>query len=158
MKSNLSLIVLVLVLSCNQNNKTKELQKSETIENFDWLTGKWKRLNEEAGKETFENWNKINPNEYSGIGFTIKNGDTINQEKIKLIKSNEKWALLVKTPDDKEPIKFKMLEQKTPTEFTCVNDSIDFPKRVQYWIEGGKLKAKVSNDKIQIPFEFEKIK
>ncbi|WP_312423076.1 DUF6265 family protein [Epilithonimonas sp.] len=158
MKSNLSLIVLVLVLSCNQNNKTKELQKSETIENFDWLTGKWKRLNEEAGKETFENWNKINPNEYSGIGFTIKNGDTINQEKIKLIKSNEKWALLVKTPDDKEPIKFKMLEQKTPTEFTCVNDSIDFPKRVQYWSEGGKLKAKVSNDKIQIPFEFEKIK
>ena len=133
MKSNLSLIVLVLVLSCNQNNKTKELQKPETIENFDWLTGKWKRLNEEAGKETFENWNKINPNEYSGIGFTIKNGDTINQEKIKLIKSNEKWALLVKTPDDKEPIKFKMLEQKTPTEFTCVNDSIDFPKRVQYF-------------------------
>lgn len=158
MKSNLSIIVLVLVLSCNQNNKTKELQKSETIENFDWLTGKWKRLNEEAGKETFENWNKINPNEYSGIGFTIKNGDTINQEKIKLIKSNEKWALLVKTPDDKEPIKFKMLEQKTPTEFTCVNDSSDFPKRVQYWSEGGKLKAKVSNDKIQIPFEFEKIK
>lgn len=158
MKSNLSLIVLVLVLSCNQNNKTKELQKSETIENFDWLTGKWKRLNEEAGKETFENWNKINPNEYSGIGFTIKNGDTINQEKIKLIKSNEKWALLVKAPDEKQPIKFKMLEQKTPTEFTCVNDSIDFPKRVQYWSEGEKLKAKVSNNKIQIPFEFEKIK
>lgn len=158
MKSNLLLIVLVFFLSCNQNNKTKELQKSETIENFDWLTGKWKRLNEEAGKETFENWNKINPNEYSGIGFTIKNGDTISQEKIKLIKSSGKWTLLVKAPDEKQPIKFKMLEQKIPTEITFINDSIDFPKRVQYWSEGEKLKAKVSNNKIQIPFEFEKIK
>jgi hypothetical protein len=46
----------------------------EKTKNFDRLLGKWERLNEEEGKETFENWNKIKEKEYSGIGFTIQNG------------------------------------------------------------------------------------
>ena len=51
------------------------------IENFDWLLGKWKRLNDEVGKETFENWNKISLSKYLGIGFTMQRGDTIKREK-----------------------------------------------------------------------------
>jgi hypothetical protein len=41
--------------------------------------------------------------------------------------------------------------------FICVNDSIDFPKRIQYWLEKDKLKAKISNEKMDISFEFEKV-
>ncbi|WP_228412782.1 DUF6265 family protein [Chryseobacterium sp. G0162] len=161
--SLLILFAATLVLSCNQNTKTNQSGKSETnsetehIANFDWLTGKWKRSNEKAGKETFENWNKISPTEYAGIGFTIQKGDTISKENMKLLHSNGKWSLFVKTPKEKQPIEFKMTESKS-NEFICINDSLDFPKRIQYGLEGQKLKAIISNNEMKIPFEFEKEK
>ena len=165
MKRTLTLLSAILMLSCNQNSTTKELENKKTESNakteingkFDWLNGKWKRLNEEAGKETFENWDKISETEYSGIGFTMQNGDTIKQERIKLTESNGIWTLTVKVPEEKESITFKMTELKD-YEFVCKNDSIDFPKKIRYWSEGEKLKAEVSNDEMKIPFEFEKIK
>lgn len=91
-----------------------ELNKSE---NFDWLLGKWKRLKEEDGKETFENWDKINSSEYSGIGFTMQSGDTIKREKISLKKMDNDWSLAVEVLEEPEPIIFKM-EKFSETEFT----------------------------------------
>ena len=41
---------------------------------------------EEKGKETFENWKKINNSEYNGIGFTMKNNDTLSKEEMKILK------------------------------------------------------------------------
>ncbi|MEJ5106747.1 hypothetical protein [Chryseobacterium sp. MYb328] len=70
MKNSLLLLLTALFLvSCKQNtNKnqggiTETTPEKENTVNFDWLTGKWKRSNEKAGKETFENWNKISPTE-----------------------------------------------------------------------------------------------
>ncbi|WP_039054389.1 DUF6265 family protein [Sphingobacterium sp. T2] len=167
MKRTFILLTSILVLSCNQNTKTNQNENLETESNtknetemtgnLDWLTGNWKRLNEEAGKETFENWEKISPNQYSGIGFTIQKGDTISQEKMDIIETNGKWTLFVKAPDEKEATTFEMAELKN-NEFTFVNDSIDFPKKIRYWIEGDKMQATISNDEMEIPFEFEKIK
>lgn len=163
MKRTIILLTLILVLSCNQNpkaNQDKSLEtehntKTEIAENLDWLIGNWKRLNEEAEKETFENWKKINPGEYSGIGFTMQKGDTISQEKMDIIDINGKWTLYVITPGEKEATAFEMNELKN-NEITWINDSIDFPKKIKYWIEGDKMKAVISNEDMEIPFEFEK--
>ena len=125
-------------------------------ENFDWLLGKWKRLNEEEGKETFENWGKVSVNEYSGIGFTMQNGDTIKQENIQLIKVDKKWNLVVKVPDEAESITFKMT-QFNEKEFVCENHEIDFPNKIKYWKNGYRINASVSNSEMEIPFEFERI-
>ncbi|WP_260509630.1 DUF6265 family protein [Empedobacter falsenii] len=155
-------MMTIFVLSCNENKKSNqtenaEIESKKATDNLDWLTGNWKRLNEEAGKETFENWKKISESEYSGIGFTLKNGDTISQEKMDLIESNGNWSLFVKMPNDKKATKFKMTK-KNNNEFICVNDSIDFPKKVQYSFDGKRIKAKISNKQMEVPFEFEKIK
>ncbi len=163
----LTLLTVFLLFSCNQKSKN-DLKRTETstieteatlesVENFDWLTGKWKRLKEETGKETFENWDKISPTEYAGIGFTMQNGDTIKQERIRIIKQNGKWDLLVKAPEDIEFITFPITELKK-VEFTCTNDSLDFPKQIMYWKNGEKLHASVAGDSIKIEFEFERIK
>ena len=163
MKRILILLVGILLFSCNPKNKSnsgttsKKTDLAPKTENFDWLLGEWKRNNEEPEKETFENWKKINSSEYSGIGFTMQNGDTIKQEKIKLIKLNGKWNLIVKVPEESESITFKMTELKSDA-FTCENDSLDFPKRIKYWKNGEKISALVSGDDLEIPFEFEKIK
>ena len=149
-------------MSCNQSKKEKQKEeiKSETMieksENFDWLLGKWKRLNEEEGKETFENWNKINETEYSGIGFTMQNGDTIKQEKIRLTKTSGKWNLTVKVPEESESITFNGISHNE-TEFTCENNEIDFPNKIKYWKNGNRINAMVSGGEMEIPFEFEKL-
>ena len=149
-------------MSCNQTKKEKQKEeiKSETMieksENFDWLLGKWKRLNEEEGKETFENWNKINETEYSGIGFTMQNGDTIKQEKIRLTKTSGKWNLTVKVPEESESITFNGIIHNE-TEFTCENNEIDFPNKIKYWKNGNRINAMVSGGEMEISFEFEKL-
>ena len=42
--------------------------------------------------------------------------------------------------------------------FVCVNDTIDFPKRIEYWKNGEKIYATVSGGDLTIPFEFERMK
>jgi len=126
-------------------------------ENFDWLLGKWQRTNETQGKKTFEYWVKINDAEYAGLAFTLHNSDTVNQEKMALLKSDGNWQLKVKTPDEKDFVAFEMTMQKNGL-FECNNDSLPFPKKITYWRDGEKLKANVAGDSLQIPFEFSKIK
>ena len=151
--------VLLTTLALTMCNTKRNDQKSTTqsTENFDWLLGNWKRTNEEKGKETFENWKKANDNEYKGIGFTLQNRDTLSQEQMKLIQTNGKWNLLVKTPDEKDFIKFEMTEI-ADDKFECKNDTLDFPKLIKYWKNGDKMNAIVSGDSLKLSFEFERIK
>ena len=163
MKKVLILLIGILIISCNQTKKenSKLTENSPELtkqtERFDWLLGKWKRLNEEKGKETFENWEKISATEYSGIGFTMQNGDTIKQEKIQLTNINEKWNLTVKVPEESDSITFYGISH-SENEFTCGNTEIDFPNKIKYWKNGDKINAMVSGGEMEIPFEFEKLK
>lgn len=125
-------------------------------ENFDWLLGKWQRTNETQDKKTFEYWVKINDAEYAGLAFTLHSSDTVNQEKMALLKSDGNWQLKVKTPDEKDFVAFEMTMQKDGL-FECNNDSLPFPKKITYWRDGEKLRANVAGDSLQIPFEFSKI-
>lgn len=162
MKKILILLIGILIISCNQtkkeNQKTnvKSTTTVEISENFDWLLGKWKRLNEEEGKETFENWKKIRETEYSGIGFTMQNGDTIKQERIRLTKISGKWNLNVKVPEESESITFNGISHNE-NEFTCENIEIDFPNKIKYWKNGNRINAMVSGGEMKIQFEFVKL-
>jgi len=160
------LIILILgisLISCNQNKKEnsktdgKQIESIEMIDNFDWLLGEWKRNNEEVGKETFEIWEKKSNTEYLGLGFTKQNGDTLKQEKIRLIKTNNNWNLEVQSQDEYEPIIFKMTSFNDQ-EFICENKDLDFPNKIKYWKNKDKLNASVSGEGMEIPFEFERIK
>lgn len=163
MRKVFTLLITITALSCNQNTKSTQPEKtametkSEVTENFDWLTGKWKRLDDKDGKKTFENWDKLSAGEYSGFGYTLLKNDTITQEKMSLVQKEGQWSLFVKMPEEKAPTEFKMIEFNS-TRFICINDSIDFPKRIEYWVENEQLKAKISNEELVISFEFEKIK
>ena len=162
MKKIMILLIGILIISCSQTKKenSKPTENSPELtkqtESFDWILGKWKRLNEEEGKETFENWEKISETEYSGIGFTMQNGDTIKQENIRLIKSNDRWNIIVKVPEETESIIFTGISH-SENEFTCENNEIDFPNKIKYWKNGNKINASVSNTEMEIPFEFEKL-
>ena len=144
-------IILIAFVFTMCNSK-----QTESTENFDWLLGKWQRTNEEQGKTTFENWEKTNNSEYNGIGFTIQNNDTISREKMKIVETDGKWNLLVKTLEEKEFIQFEMSEIQED-KFECKNDTLDFPKLIKYWKNGDKINALVSGDSLKLSFEFKRI-
>lgn len=161
MKTLIKLILLIatifIIVSCNSATNEKKSNSKKTVENFDWLLGKWERLHEEKGKKTFENWKKTSQNEYLGIGFTMQGSDTIKQEKIRIGKQNGKWVLIVKVPEETESITFLVTELKSD-EFTCTNDSLYFPKQIKYWKNAEKINALVSGDSLKIDFEFKRLK
>ena len=161
MNKILIILIGVFIISCVQSKTGKEKAGENSVdliiktESFDWLLGKWKRNNEEAGIETFENWEKKSNSEYLGLGFTMQNGDTIKQEKIRLIKLNDSWNLEVQPQDEPTAIVFKMTSFNDQ-EFICENKELDFPNKIKYWKTEDKLNALVSGEEFEIQFEFEK--
>ncbi|MHA7941521.1 DUF6265 family protein [Formosa sp. 3Alg 14/1] len=162
MKNLLLICFAVLLCACNQGKKKQQtVETSSTVsekqsEDFDWLLGQWKRLDEEVGQDTFENWEKINDSEYSGIGFTIQDGDTISQEKIRLLKVANHWNLNVKAPGEEHWTIFNGTNHNSNS-FVCENTEIEFPNRIKYWIDEYTLHALVSGSDMEIAFEFEKL-
>ncbi len=73
-----------------------------------------------------------------------------------LIKSDSEWRLEIVSPEDFASTIFKMTKMNT-NRFICENPAIEFPKKIEYWKEEEKMKAKVSNETMEIPFEFERI-
>lgn len=147
--------ICLLTISCN-NTSNKIIIPTESS-NFDWLLGKWSRLNETPGKQTYENWEKTSATEYTGFGFTLQNQDTLSLEKIILKEKDGKWWMSVRMSNEKESTIFRIAEM-SKERFVCINDSIEFPNRIVYWREQGLLKAEVSNDSTKIEFEFKEIK
>lgn len=160
MKTILKFLVITFIAFAFTMCNTKQNENTETTtkksENFDWLLGKWQQTNEEKDKTTFEYWEKINDWEYNGIGFTIQNNDTMSQEKMRILETDGKWDLFVKTPEEKEFIKFEMSEIKEDR-FEFKNDTLDFPKLIKYWKNGDKINALVSGDSLKLSFEFKRI-
>ncbi len=149
----ITLIAFAFIMCNTKQNGNKETTTTKSG-NFDWLLGKWQRTNEEQGKATFENWEKSSDTVYSGIGFTIQNNDTISQEQMKIVELKGEWNLLVKTPDEKEFIKFRMSKMEDD-KFEFENDSLDFPKLIKYWKNGHKINALVSGGNLKRSYEFE---
>ena len=133
----------LLLFSC-QN--TVEIKKPT------WLFGKWKRINNQADKLTYEFWSE----DFSGIGFTLKEKDTVFKEVLHIITKNDSLFLQI-TGVNENPTLFAFTQQ-TDTSFTAENQLNEFPKTIQYWKENNQLKAKVSNDEFSIDFVFEKMK
>lgn len=133
----------LLLFSCQNTVETKKPT---------WLFGKWKRINNQADKLTHEFWSE----DFSGIGFTLKEKDTVFKEVLHIITKNDSLFLQVKGVNETSTL--FTFTQQTDTSFVAENPHNEFPKTIRYWKENNQLKAKVSNDEFSIDFVFEKMK
>lgn len=140
MKYLSAFLIVLLLTSCSKEYK-----------NPDFLVGKWKRVNNEENKETFEIWKE----NLRGIGFTLQESDTVFKEQLYIVTIDNQKHLLVSGVNE-NPTYFKFTEQ-TATSFTCENQQNEFPKKISYRLEDGKLNAEVANDDFAIDFVFEKM-
>lgn len=121
-------------------------------ESLDWILGNWKRTNDSEGTQTYESWTKKSNTKYIGLGYTLKNKDTVFKENIHLVKLKEQWVFKVIGVNE-TPTLFKFISNTTNS-FTCQNLQNEFPKRIKYSFDGESLKAIISDDNNEIPFLF----
>jgi hypothetical protein len=75
---------------------------------------------------------------------------------MKILETNGKWNLLVRTLEEKTFVQFELSEIKED-KFVFKNDTLDFPKLIKYWKNRDKINALISGDSLEIPFEFKRI-
>ena len=153
-------IITLSIFSCNQpaENKTESENTVELAKHdFDWLLGKWIRVNEKDNKQTYERWKKKSDTEYIGLGYTMQNKDTIWREDVKLLKINKGWSFNVTGTGEMNSTDFKLIEIDKE-KFSCENLANEFPKLIIYQIKGDSLHAKISGGDMEVVFDFVKEK
>ncbi len=136
-------LCVIFLTSCQ-----KEIKKPSKPS---FLIGNWIRLNDTEGNKTYETWK----NDFTGMGLTIKNGETVFNEQMSILEINDTLHLKVSNVNE-TPTYFKFTSQ-TDTSFVCENPKNEFPKKIHYFIENKQLKAIISTDDFRIDFVFEKI-
>lgn len=156
---NTCILLSLLLFSCSGSQEEKAKKTREPIEeyktdNYDWLIGEWKRVNESSLKSTYENWMKLNDLQYEGHGYTMKGEDTLWQEYMHFAKVDEVWQMQVETPGNDTLVVFQM-EMASDTSLLVLNKRHDFPQKIRYWKDDNRLEASVSNTSKEIRYSFE---
>ncbi|HEA28944.1 MAG TPA: hypothetical protein ENH91_02945 [Leeuwenhoekiella sp.] len=140
------LSILFLVSSCQNRKNTPPF--------FEKMQGDWIRTNEEAGKATYEHWEKIADQEYTGMAFTLQENDTIFKEDLRIYKEDNIWNLQVTAPGE-QPVIFEVTDHKINA-FTAESPQNEYPKKVVYSLKNDQLTAKISGGGPKIIFNFKK--
>lgn len=144
MKTFFFIFSFLLIISCHKEKN--EIQKPT------FLFGNWIRTNEKDSLITYETWQK----NFSGIGLTLKGKDTTFFEQMKILERKDSLFLAISGVNETTTL-FKIIEQ-TDSSFVSENLKNDFPKKIKYFLEKGKLKATISNNDFKVDFIFERIK
>lgn len=127
MKSICTILLLILLISCNKSEK-KETQK---IDQLDWLIGTWENNSKEG--QLSENWEQINDSTFNGQTYFIKGNDTLHNETfiVNQIKDSIFYIPTIKGENNDKPVIFT-LTQSTEKQFTFENPKHDYPTKVVY--------------------------
>lgn len=117
--------------------------KSSGSGNLEWIIGNWKRVPVTPGRIQYERWTRISPEEFEGVGITIRETDTVTTEKLKIIVREGAAYYVADVPENKLPVYFKMTSV-SETGFVCENPDHDFPKKIAYHNDGDRLRATIS--------------
>ena len=162
MKTTVCILFILLAISCKQGQSehpapiSEEGAYAEENGRFHWLLGRWERTNEKEGQATYEFWEATPGIVYQGLGFTLKEGDTIWQERMILKEDSGIWTLNIWSPNETEPVVFTLTDIRDSS-FTSENPDHDFPKKIIYRSQRGGIFASVSNEEMEIPFEFARL-
>lgn len=132
-----------------QRLRAEEGQAGKSIPDFEkliWLKGTWvarpssRDGNRDSDMVSVEIWKRIDAHTLEGHSYTIKEGDTVFTEKLKL-EQNEKGIFYVATvPHNPGPVYFKLV-RVDENEAVFENPEHDFPNRIIYRRERGEVET-----------------
>ncbi|QED37606.1 hypothetical protein FK178_07645 [Antarcticibacterium arcticum] len=146
-------LLAIFILGCKDSNKSPDISRESTI-NAGWLVGTWERINEKEGIQTYEKWELTPEKTYEGIGWTMRENDTIFKEVLRIVEIDDQWNLEISGVNE-SPTLFEITSQ-TSRSFVSENKENEFPKKIQYQMQGEQLHAIISNPGREIKYIFEK--
>ncbi|MCB0652050.1 MAG: hypothetical protein KDC85_12300 [Saprospiraceae bacterium] len=146
-----ALLCCFLLFSC-QNSPNKQSDKGPELKNLNWLPGSWERINDEAGKHTFEIWEKETEQIYRGVGYTLMEEDTIFKEYLRILFKDGKVNYEVSGVND-SPTDFKFIGQSEYA-FACENLENEFPNRIEYIYQNDTIFSTIMGGTNSIVFVF----
>lgn len=115
------------------------MPQRDNIKIAEWLIGTWE--NKTSRGTIFENWNKVDENEFAGRSYMLREEDTVIFENIRLIQEEKGlfYAPVVKEQNKGQAVRFAL---KSISEMKIVfeNPQHDFPQIISY--------SKISSDSL----------
>ncbi|HEY3251300.1 MAG TPA: DUF6265 family protein [Ignavibacteria bacterium] len=113
-------------------------QSKNSLDSLLWMVDSW--VNADGETVSYEHWTKVNDSLFEGGSETIKNGDTVFSEKLKLIARDDGIFYIADVSHNPVPVFFKLIS--SGNNFAVFeNSSHDFPKKISYMLEEGNLHA-----------------
>jgi hypothetical protein len=142
----------VLLTSISNPCGSEKIPVSQEVPNFDWIIGNWIRTNDKKDLITNETWKKLSEDIYLGEGVSIKDGERVFVEHLRLLKKGGSWIYEV-TGVNEDTTNF-VIREFSENSFIATNQENPFPKKIEYLHKPGTLTAVVSNDDKKVVFEF----
>lgn len=167
----LIIIILMSAIGCNSSvptvfntqipipNKILDQENEIALEanNFNFLEGKWIRINDEEGLQTYENWERKSPVKYDARSFTKANNQLVWEENSSLKIYHNKIVLSVKINPIKS-VNFYCSTQNEVDYLKCTNQKNNYPKQIEYWMQNDTLNSKISGGGPDVSFIYIKNK
>lgn len=147
------LLALLVIAFIDTFSQQSAKQARDDFKKLAWLEGTWLRTNPPAGQSGSERWFKSSPSELQGHGVTFNGQDTLFVEKLRIMINEDRLYYVVDVPENQQPVFFKLTEI-TKAGFVFENPDHDFPQKIVYQVENGKLKATVSGNNKSLDFLF----
>ncbi len=135
------------------NSQNNNMQNSD-MEKLSWIVDHWVSANGES--TSYEHWEKTSETLFTGGSETVKNGDTIFAEKLKIELLDGNIYYIADVSHNPAPVKFK-LTKLTENEAVFENPEHDFPQKISYKHVEGDLHAAIEGpgkDKIWKKIDF----
>lgn len=113
-------------------------QSNRNMEDLLWLVDSWINIGGET--VSYEHWKKADDSLLEGSSETIKNGNTVFSEKLKIVKEKEGIYYVAEVKHNPLPVYFK-LTMVSKNKAVFENPQHDFPQKITYEIEQGTLHA-----------------
>lgn len=128
------LLILIFIIM----SKTAFSQNNADMQKLLWIVDKW--VSQSETSTSYEHWEKTNETLYTGGSETIKNGDTVFAEKLKIELIEGKVYYIADVAHNPAPVKF-LLTEVNENSAIFENPEHDFPQKITYINENGILHA-----------------
>lgn len=128
------LLILIFIIM----SKTAFSQNNADMQKLLWIVDKW--VSQSENSTSYEHWEKTNETLYTGGSETIKNGDTVFAEKLKIELIEGKVYYIADVAHNPAPVKF-LLTEVNDNSAIFENPDHDFPQKITYINENGILHA-----------------
>ncbi|WP_436517591.1 DUF6265 family protein [Ekhidna sp. To15] len=124
----------------------------QSINDFKWLKGTWQRQNVRPGNSAFEVWEETKKG-FVGTGVSMTGTDTTFVEKLSIVEKDSELYYVAFVSSNGAPTYFK-ITSVSENGFVSENPQHDFPKKIEYTLEGAKLTAVISAGEKAMGFVF----